>query len=235
MIYLHFSIPVCYKRLSRAFHLHIFSHPAGTQCADCIMYLATNHFVSVWVDNCLSASSLVSHIYTFFSLNMSEHVSFLCFILCLFFIYLCPHRLSRATYQHIFSRLAGAQFADCITCLANTYFVWFAQAITFLPVYLYFWVWTCLYMFHTFVSHLSIPVCSHRLIRETMDHHPKGLVPLSWCTKSNLSSHLFVSIHSCLFRSSLQNPPYPVQVQLKWENTFIAQQWHLKHVMLQSP
>ena len=123
MIYLHFSISVCYKRLSRAFHLHIFSHPAGTQCADCIMYLATNHFVSVWVDNCLSASSLVSHIYTFFSLNMSEHVSFLCFILCLFSVYFCPHRLSRATYQHIFSRLVGAQFADCITCLANTYFV----------------------------------------------------------------------------------------------------------------
>ena len=123
MIYLHFSIPVCYKRLSRAFHLHIFSHPAGTQCADCIMYLATNHFVSVWVDNCLSTSELVSHIYTFFSLNMSEHVSFLCFILCLFSIYLCPHRLSRATHQHIFSCLAGAQFADCITCLANTYFV----------------------------------------------------------------------------------------------------------------
>ena len=235
MIYLHFSIPVCYKRLSRAFHLQIFSHPAGTQCADCIMYLATNHFVSVWVDNCLSASSLVSHIYTFFSLNMSEHVSFLCFILCLFPSTCAPIGSAEPPTNTFLVAWPAHNLLIALPALPTHTLFWFAQAITFLPVYLYFWVWTCLYMFHSFVSHLSIPVCSHRLIRETMDHHPKGLVPLSWCTKSNLSSHLFVSIHSCLFCSSLQNPPYPVQVQLKWENTIIAQQWHLKHVMLQSP
>ena len=124
MIYLHFSIPVCYKRLSRAFHLHIFSHPAGTQCADCIMYLATIHFVSVWVDNCLSASSLVSHIYTFFSLNMSEHVSFLRYIHLPFLHPSVPiARLGRAIRHQIFSCLAGAQFADCMTCLTNMHFL----------------------------------------------------------------------------------------------------------------
>ena len=123
MIYLLFLHPSVLQKAQQSDPPRHFQYPAITQCADCIMYLATNHFVSVWVDNCLSTSELVSHIYTFFSLNMSEHVSFLCFILCLFSIYLCPHRLSRATHQHIFSCLAGAQFADCITCLANTYFV----------------------------------------------------------------------------------------------------------------
>ena len=32
-------------------------------------------------------------------------------------------RLRRTIHQHIFSRLSGAQFTDCITCLSNTHFV----------------------------------------------------------------------------------------------------------------
>lgn len=42
-------------------------------------------------------------------------------------------------------------------------------------------------MFHSyvsFVSNLSIPVCSHRLIPATMDHHPKVLAPSSWCARA---------------------------------------------------
>ena len=112
----HFSIPVCYNRLSRALHLYIFSHPAGAQFADCITCLASNHFVSVWADNCLSASSLVFYIYIqIFILNTSEHVSFLSLIHLLFL-----HRFSRAIHQHIFSRLAGTRFVDFITCFAHT-------------------------------------------------------------------------------------------------------------------
>ena len=81
---LYSSVLVSYKKLSRAIHLYIFSRPAGAQLADCITFLATNHFVSVWADNCLSASSLVLYVYTLFSLNMSKHLSFLCFIHLLF-------------------------------------------------------------------------------------------------------------------------------------------------------
>ena len=84
LLIFHSSVLVCYKKLSRAIHLYIFSRPAGAQLADCVTYLATNHFVSVGADNCLSASSLVLYIYTFFSLNMSKHLSFLCFIHLLF-------------------------------------------------------------------------------------------------------------------------------------------------------
>ena len=59
----HSSIPVYYKRLSRAIHPHNFSRPASTQFAYCITCLTISHFVSVWAHNCLSASSLVSHIH----------------------------------------------------------------------------------------------------------------------------------------------------------------------------
>ena len=38
--------------------------------------------------------------------------------MCHFFTPVCSHRLSRAIHRTFFSRLAGAQFADRITCLA---------------------------------------------------------------------------------------------------------------------
>ena len=129
---------------------------------------------------------------------------------------MCPHRLSRATQQHIFSSLADAQFGDCITHLTNTPFVWvcidyyiFASSLI-----TYFSVWTCLYMFRTHVSlicSLSTPVCSHRPRRATMDCHPEGSALLPRPTKSNLSPQLFVGTHSCVFHSSPKNPHYPVQ------------------------
>ena len=43
----HFSIPACYKRLSRAIHRHSFSHLARAQFSDCITCLATNNFVAI--------------------------------------------------------------------------------------------------------------------------------------------------------------------------------------------
>ena len=114
---------MCYKRLSRAIQLYIFSRPASAQFADCITCLATNHFVSVWADNCLSASSLFYiyiHFLVWICLNMFR---FWASSICLFSIPVCPHRLRRAIYQYIFSRLADVHFADCITCLTTNYFV----------------------------------------------------------------------------------------------------------------
>ena len=146
---------------------------------------------------------------------MSEHVSFLCYIhLFAFAPAQCAPiaRLSRTIHQHIFSCLVGAQFTDCIICLASTHLFWFAQTITISPVHLCFWVWTCLYMFHFHVSYLSIPIYSHRLA--TMDHHPKGSALLSWRTEGHPSPHSFGSTHSCLFHSSPQNPHYQVQPPL---------------------
>ena len=65
------------------------------------------------------ASQLVHLFYIYihiFILNISEHV-------CLLSIPACPHKVKRAIHQHIYSFLAGAHFADYITCLAYKYFV----------------------------------------------------------------------------------------------------------------
>ena len=78
----HFSIPVVYNRLIRVIHWYIFSRLAGAQFAGYINCLATNHFILAWTDNCLLASSHLFYIYIhfFLSLNISEHVLFLCLI-----------------------------------------------------------------------------------------------------------------------------------------------------------
>ena len=59
-----------------------------------------------------------TYIHTFFSLNMSEHVWF-CFT---FHVARLIASLNRAIHQHIFSHLAGTQYIDYITCLANKHF-----------------------------------------------------------------------------------------------------------------
>ena len=114
--------------------------------------------------------------------------------------------------------------------------LWFAQTITFSPVYLFYifefkHVCICFIpMCHSFS--LSNPVCSHRLSRATMGHHTKGSALLSWPAKSNLSPHSFVGTHSCLTLPHKINPHLPSSgsmhqsPQLKWQNTFIPQQWH---------
>ena len=116
------------------------------------------------------------YIHTFFSLNMSEYVSF-----C--FMFHVPHliaRLIRAIHQHIFSRLAGTQYTDCITCLANTHFVLVCTNypnFTSLHIFLHLNM-VCVCIIPN-VLHLSIPACPHRPSRATMDCHPKGSAPLS--------------------------------------------------------
>ena len=75
----HFSIPVCNKRLSRR-----------STYTFLVAWLVHNLLIALppspptILSNCLSASSLVLYIYTFFSLNMPKHLSFLCFIHLLF-------------------------------------------------------------------------------------------------------------------------------------------------------
>ena len=85
-----------------------------------------------------------------------SHVSFFCYPS----IPTCSRRLSRAIHQHTFSRLAGAQFNDCMTCLTSQTFLFcFSQTIAFSPVFLCLslhmfelvFVFTCLYKcFHSF-------------------------------------------------------------------------------------
>ena len=70
------------------------------------------------------------------SFIMSEYISFLCSIFCNLSIPVFFHRLSRTIHLHIFSRLASAQFADCMTCLTLQIFLfWFQQTTAFSLVY----------------------------------------------------------------------------------------------------
>ena len=80
-----------------------------------------------------------------------------------------PIWLSRAIYQHIFSRLAGAQFADCITCLTwQIFFFVFNKQLLF-RLFIHAWFWSCLYMFHSFAIFLSqcVPLGSVELSTNT--------------------------------------------------------------------
>ena len=118
----HFFIPVCSQSLSRSTHPLIFSRLAGAQFADCITCLTNNHFVSVWTDTGFPpVHSLYFWVWTFLNMFLF-HISFI----CNFSTPVCYKRLRRAIHLHIFSRPSGAQFADCITCLATNNFdsVW---------------------------------------------------------------------------------------------------------------
>ena len=162
-----------------------------------------------------------------FCFSLSRHLSFssslvplkyvsTCFVSVFHpFVFSPSQWLSRAIHQLIFSHLVDAQFADCITCLTNTYSVLACTDCYIFPslLILYFWIWRCLYIFHSHVSiicYLSVPVCSHRLSKVIMDCHPKGSGLPCWYEKSNLSLHSFVSTHLCLFHFSPQNPYNPV-------------------------
>ena len=125
---------------------------------------------SLSAQSSLSQFTYFTHIHSFFSLNMSEYVSF-----C--FMFHVPHllaRLSRAI-QHIFRRLAGAQYTDCITLPhQHTLCLGLHKPSQFRP-FTYIYEFEQVYMcFIPNVSRLSIPPCPHRPSRVTMDHHPKG-------------------------------------------------------------
>ena len=98
------------------------------------------------------------------------YVSFVCNLS----IAVCSHRLSRAIHEHIFSGLANAQFAHCISCLTLQVFLfWIQQIIAFLPFH------TCLsFIMFEYVSflcsifcNLSIPVFFRTLSRAIHLHN----------------------------------------------------------------
>ena len=126
-----------------------------------------------------------------------------------------PHllvRLSRAI-QHIFSRLAGTQYTDCITCLTSTHFVWVCTHHPNFASLLIFMSLNMSICFTPNVSCLSIPACPHRPCRVAMDHHPRGQlhhldVQRATLAPISLPAHI-------LSHSSPLNPCYPVQASLQ--------------------
>ena len=169
----------------------IFSCLAGAQFADCITCLTTQNFVSVSTQHCIFA---ISHVWVCTCLNMlRSNVSFICH----YSISVCTQILGRAIHQCIFSCLASAQVADCITCLATYSFFFqfeqncfFASSLFLYIFYIYFWVWTCLNMFRFYVLSIclfSIPVWSHRLSKAIHQH-----------IFSHLAGTLFADCITCL-------------------------------------
>ena len=153
------SIPGCSCRLSRAIHQHTFSHLAGTQFTDCMTCLTSQTFLF-----CFSHTIALSPVFLCLSLLMFELVFvftclFSCFHLFTVFPSKCaPTWLSRAIHQHTFSRLAGAQFTDCMTCLTSQMFLfYFPHTIAFLPVFQYF----SLHMFELVFLFTCLFLCFH--------------------------------------------------------------------------
>ena len=155
-------------------------------------------------------------------LNMSQYLSF-----C--FMFDVPHPLARLSrvIQHIFSRLAGAQYSDCITYLANTHFVWVCTnhpnfASLFIFMILNMSVCALFPMLHVFPSQ-HVPIHPAEWPWTTilkgqpyhLDLQRATLGPI--CLPAQILSH-----------SSPLNPRYPVQAssQLEWKKTFTPQQWH---------
>ena len=114
------SIPVCSHRLSRAIHQHTFSCLAGAQFTDCMTCLTSQTFLF-----CFSCTIAFPPVLLCLSLHMFELVFVLtCLLPCFHCFTIFPSNcaptwLSRAIHQHSFSRLAGTQFTDCITCLTS--------------------------------------------------------------------------------------------------------------------
>ena len=140
----------------------------------------------------LSQFTCFTHIHRFFSLNLSEYVSF-----C--FMFHAPHLLARLSkaIQYIFSHLAGAQYTICITLPHQHTFCLGLHKPSQFRQFTYIYEFEQVYMcFIPNVSRLSISACPHKPSRVFMDHHPKGSASPSWGTESNPSPHLFASTHS---------------------------------------
>ena len=115
----------------------------------------------------------------------------------------------RSTILHLhtflsFSRLAGTQFGNCMTCLTiQIILVQFEQIVPFSLVH------TCLSLFRTqCFSRLQSLHTSLFSYTQQSNHglSPKRVGSIILVSKSNLRFHLFVSTHSCLPHSSTQNP-----------------------------
>ena len=138
------SIPV---RSKRAIHQHTFSRLASTKFTDCMTCLTSQTFLF-----CFPHTNTFSPVFQCLGLHMFELVYvFICLFLCFQFITIflsqcAPKWLSRAIHQHSFSRLASAQFPDCIS---------FPKTIAILPVHLCLSLVLPLYV--SFFCHLSLP------------------------------------------------------------------------------
>ena len=128
-----------------------FSHLAGAQFADCINCLTTRRILLPF-----QHTIAFSPIRICFSLYLSKYNHSYVSFICKLSIPECCHRISRGIHQHIFSRMAGEHFADCITCLTLLIILlWFEQSINFSPTYILEleYVWICfISMFHSFPS-----------------------------------------------------------------------------------
>ena len=129
---------------------------------------------------------------------------------------MCPQKLSRAIYQHIFSRLTIAQFADCITCLADTNFVLVCSDYYIFGglLILYFWIWLFLNVFHSHILLFAIfpskcaPIGSaEQPWTATQKDHPNSLdlqrqtyVPIRFLAHNHACSTLSHKLHTTQFR-----------------------------------
>ena len=128
------------------------------------------------------------------------------------------HSLSwcTAAYQvrsanKFFSCLASGKFADCMTCFAIQRILFpFEQLIAFSPVHICLSLNKFEYVSSLCFIHLQSFHPSVLPYTQQSNHGlPTKMVSSTILVcKSNLSSHLFVSTHSCLFHSSPQNLHY---------------------------
>ena len=109
---------------------------------------------------------------------------------------MCSRRLSRAIHQHTFSRLAGAQFINCMTCLTSQTF-----SFCCFTHYCIFAGFLCLslHMFQlAFVFTCSFP-CFHSFPISPSECAPTWLSrPIHQHTFSHLASALFTDCMTCL-------------------------------------
>ena len=148
--------------------------------------------------------SIFTHVWVFLCLNMF-YFYVTCF--CHDFIPACSHRLSREIRQHIFVLWLPHNLLFAWPASPHRHFcLRFYRQLHFCK-FIYVWVWKLLNKVHSYVSficNVSIPVCSHRLIRATMDRHPKRSIPSSWWARAvQIVICLLAHIHVCLIQFRL--------------------------------
>ena len=127
---------------------------------------------------------------------------------------MCSCRLSRAIHQHTFSRLAGAQFINCITCLSSQTFLFccfthYCLFAGFLCLRLYMFqlafVFTCSFQcFHSFKIFPSecAPTWFSRAIHQHTFSHLAGALFIDCMTCLTSQTFLFFFFtHYCTFAS----------------------------------
>lgn len=146
----------------------------------------------------------------------------------------CSPMLSRVIHQHTFSRLTGAKFTECMTCLTlQTFLFWFPHTIVFSPVFhclslhmfelLY--VFTCLFLwFHSFTIFLS--QCAPTWLNRAIDLHSFSRLAGAHfpdcitCLTSKIFLFLFPT-DSCLFTCSFIHQFYYTSICFILMPTFL--------------